>query len=512
MERVCMYLRKSRADEEAEKRGEGETLTKHKTALLKVVKSKNLNIVKIREEVVSGESLIHRPQMLELLKEVEEGKYDAVLCMDIDRLGRGNMQEQGLILETLKNSNTKVITPRKTYDLHDEFDEEYSEFEAFMARKELKIINRRLQRGRIMSIEKGNYIATLPPYGYEIEYRENGIRTLKPHPEQSKVVELIFDWYVDDGLGGNNIATKLNKLGYRSYTGKDLSSSAVLTMIKNPVYIGKVCWRKKKFEKSKDPSKKRIAKLQNVNDWIIVDGKHPPLVSEEMFYKAQDILNKKYHVPYQIVNGIKNPLAGLIRCKVCGASMVMRPYKNKDDMIMCYANCGNKSSKLKYIESRILDGLTEWLNQYKAQWEEYKLKDDKKDNSVSIFQLKLNSLEKELMELNKQNEKLHDLLEREIYDVDTFVERSQNISERITDVKKNIKLCKNEIIKEQKQARVNKNIIPRIEHGLKVYNKTEDPAKKNALLKDILEKSVYFKDKTQRNDQFELTLFPKLPK
>ncbi|KYG31928.1 hypothetical protein AZF04_03895 [Alkalihalobacillus trypoxylicola] len=91
MKRVVMYLRKSRADLEAEARGEGETLTKHKKTLLKVAEQQNLEIIKIRQEIVSGESLIHRPEMLELLKEVEEKKFDAVLVMDINRLGRSVM-------------------------------------------------------------------------------------------------------------------------------------------------------------------------------------------------------------------------------------------------------------------------------------------------------------------------------------------------------------------------------------------------------------------------------------
>jgi DNA invertase Pin-like site-specific DNA recombinase len=145
MDRVCIYLRKSRADLEAEARGEGETLAKHKKALLQVAKQQRLNIVKIRQEIVSGESLINRPEMMELLQEVERGLYNAVLVMDMDRLGRGNMREQGIILETFQKSGTKIITPRKVYDLQDEFDEEYSEFEAFIARKELKIITRRLR-------------------------------------------------------------------------------------------------------------------------------------------------------------------------------------------------------------------------------------------------------------------------------------------------------------------------------------------------------------------------------
>ncbi|MBT9147158.1 MAG: hypothetical protein DDT32_00910 [Syntrophomonadaceae bacterium] len=163
MERNALYLRKSRQDIEAESRGEGETLAKHKRILLQFAKEKNLNIIKIYEEVVSGESIIHRPAMLALLKAIEAKEYDAVLCMDLDRLGRGNMREQGMILEAFQESGTKIITPRKTYDLSNEFDEEYSEFETFMARRELKLITKRLQRGRIASVMEGRYLGTRPP-------------------------------------------------------------------------------------------------------------------------------------------------------------------------------------------------------------------------------------------------------------------------------------------------------------------------------------------------------------
>jgi DNA invertase Pin-like site-specific DNA recombinase len=103
--------------------------------------------------------------MLQLLKEVSEGKWKSVFYMEIDRLGRGDMEDQGIILRTFKQAKTLIVTPRKVYDLNDEFDEEYTEFEAFMARKELKIITRRLQGGRLRSVEDGNYLSTLPPYG-----------------------------------------------------------------------------------------------------------------------------------------------------------------------------------------------------------------------------------------------------------------------------------------------------------------------------------------------------------
>src|SRR5690606_23955732 len=218
-------------------------------------KQKKMNVLKVYEEIASGESLIHRPEMMKLLKEVEKGLYEAVVCMDLDRLGRGNMQDQGVILDTFKQSKTKIITPRKVYDLENEFDEEYSEFEAFLARKELKIINRRLQSGRVRSVKDGNYIGTRPPYGYRIKKDQKG-RYLVPDPDQAPVVKMIFDWYTNQRLGSTKIANRLNQLGYLSYTGKFWDTDSVRIILMNPVYVGKVTWLKKKYQQI-DP-KKRI--------------------------------------------------------------------------------------------------------------------------------------------------------------------------------------------------------------------------------------------------------------
>lgn len=510
IEKVSIYLRKSRADIEAESRGEGETLTKHRKTLLKLAKEKNYNIVKIYEEIVSGESLMHRPEMLDLLKDVENKMYDAVLVMDVDRLGRGNMQEQGLILETFKKSGTKIITPRKIYNLDDEFDEEYSEFEAFMARKELKMINRRLQRGRVRSIEDGNYISPNPPYGYEIDERKD-YRTLKPHPEQAAIVKMIFEWYVG-GLGSGKITNKLNELGYKSYSGIQWRSSSVLNIIKNLVYTGKVVWGRKDIKKSKEVGKVKDTVTRPKEEWIIADGKHPALVSEELFERAQEILNKRYHVPYHLENGITNPLAGLIRCEKCNASMVLRPYSNRDDQIMCYNSCGNKSSKLKYVESELLAGLEEWCRQYKAKWGSNMNEQTTSTHSILIFEKAVENLQKEFDELENQKSNLHDLLERGIYDVDTYLERSKNLATRIDTTKENLNKAKLALNLEIQREKTQIEFIPKMEKALDLYYQTDDPAQKNKILKSVLVHAVYYKEKSQRNDNFSLRLFPKLPK
>lgn len=517
MERVCMYLRKSRADVEAEARGEGETLAKHKKALMKTARALNLNIVRIREEIVSGESLIHRPEMIELLKEVEAGQYDAVLVMDMDRLGRGDMIDQGTIQRAFKSSKTKIITPRKTYDLEDEFDEEYSEFESFMARKELKIINRRLQGGRVRSVEEGNYIGTRPPYGYSTHKTDKGERYLIPHPEQAPVVKMIFDMYTHEDpnkrLGSSKISNELNKLGYKTYSGQLWKSSSVLTIIKNAVYTGRIQWKKKKQVKSKTPGKLRDSHTRPVDEWIDVKGKHEPLIDDETFQKAQELLKDKYHVPYQLENGITNPLAGLIRCEMCGASMVYRPYMTQAAHLMCYNRfCENKSSRFEYVEDKLVMALEHLLEALKAEWAKHKPSDRTSDSAVEVKRNAVLSLEREMKELENQKLKLHDFLERGIYDEDTYLERSKILAARIEETKTGIIHADKQLKLEMKKEKAQKDIIPKVQNVIKTYHKTKDPAKKNQLLKSILLYATYHKLKTQRLDEFSLILHPKWDK
>ncbi|KZL94322.1 recombinase family protein [Clostridium magnum] len=501
MDKVCIYLRKSRADEELEKTlGEGETLSKHKKALLKFAKEKKLNIVEIKEEIVSGESLFFRPKMLELLKEVEAKQYNGVLVMDMQRLGRGDMQDQGIILKTFKDAHTKIITPQKTYDLDNDFDEEYSEFEAFMSRKELKMINRRMQGGRVRSVEDGNYIATNAPLGYDIHWI-NKCRTLKINEPESEVVKLIFKMYCD-GSGAGNIASYLNSLGYKTKFSNTFSSSSVLAILKNPIYIGKVSWKKKEIKKSRTPNKVKDTRTRDKSEWIVVDGKHEAIISDDVFQRAQEILGNKYHVPYQIVNGPSNPLAGLIICSKCKSKMMLRNLRGIG-RILCNSKCGNKSVRFDYLEKAILDGLEEYLKNYKVS-----IKNNPKSSNIEVYKNQLDTLNNELQTLADQKLRLFDLLERRIYDEATFLDRSQNLDERINKIMAGISSLKKIIETENKS--VNKNDVVKFENIIDAYKMTEDIQKKNNLMKSILIKVEYNKDADQKNDDFEIQVFPKL--
>ena len=160
MSSYAIYLRKSRADIEAEAKGEGETLARHHAQLMELARRRDLNVTRIYKEIVSGENIAARPQMQLLLADISENKYDGVIVMEIERLARGDTIDQGVVAQAFKSTDTKIITPTKTYDPANEFDEEYFEFSLFMSRREYKTIRRRMEAGLLASCKKGNYIGT----------------------------------------------------------------------------------------------------------------------------------------------------------------------------------------------------------------------------------------------------------------------------------------------------------------------------------------------------------------
>ncbi|WP_321833578.1 recombinase family protein [Clostridium butyricum] len=501
MDKTCIYLRKSRADEEMEKLGQGETLSKHRKALLKYAKEKNLNIVEIKEEIVSGDSLFHRPKMLELLKEVENKEYSGVLVMDIDRLGRGGMKDQGIILDAFKESNTKIITPTKTYDLNNDLDEEMTEFKTFFSRRELKTINRRMQGGRIRSVEDGNYIATNAPYGYDIDFIQKS-RTLKINEPESNIVKIIFKMYIE-GNGAGTIANYLNSLNCKTKANRNFTSSSVLFILRNPVYIGKITWKKREYKKSLSPDKIKDCRTRDKEEWIVVTGKHQPLIDIDTFNRANEILQGKYHIPYKLNNPPANQFAGIVECGICGKKMIMRKVKDKK-RLMCIHKCGNKSVRLDFFEKEVLKKLESYLRKYKAEIEN----NTETNSNVEIYSKQIIELKKELTLLSKQKLNLFDLLERGIYTEDIFIERSNNINTRIQNLEQEISKLNNMI--EYENTKLDINHVVMFENVINGYKSTNDIQLQNELLKTIISEITYLKTPEQKNDDFSINVHIKL--
>lgn len=524
----CLYVRKSRADAEAEARGEGETLSRHINTLLDLAKRRHLDITQIYREIVSGETIAARPVMQQLLSEVEQGLWDGVLVMEVERLARGDTVDQGIVAQTFKFSDTLIITPIKDYNPNNEFDEEYFEFGLFMSRREYKTINRRLQRGRLASVKEGKYVGSQSPYGYErVKIKGDKGYTLEPFPPEADVVRMIFDWYtrgeeLPDGsfrrLGVSLIVRRLNSLKIPPRKSDHWATATVRDILINPVYVGKVRWNWRSDVKKMVDGRVVIERPRNSLDkCTVAEGLHPPLVSVEAFAIAQELMSSNPPRPVGERGTVKNPLAGIIVCAKCGHRMTRRPYTGRDypDTLMCADTaCDNISCALHYVERRVLEALQEWLADYKLQWET----GGEENPAVAMVAMKekaLRRLDTEYTTLTKQLDNTHDLLEQGIYTTEQFLDRSRKLSERIKKNEADRLALGADIASDKSREAGRKQIIPKVERLLEVYDELPTAKAKNDMLKEVLEKVVYLKTKNGRwnnaPDDFELTLYPKIP-
>jgi DNA invertase Pin-like site-specific DNA recombinase len=521
----CIYLRKSRTDAEAEERGEGETLARHERALLELARRQSLNVTQIYREIVSGETIAARPVMQKLLTEVERGLWEGVLVMEVERLARGDTIDQGIMAQTFKFSETRIVTPMKTYNPNDEFDEEYFEFGLFMSRREYKTINRRLQRGRLASVKEGKYVASRPPYGYnrvKLE-KEKGF-TLVPESEKAEVVRLIFSLYVtgetaEDGslrrLGIDLIAKKLNQMHINPAHGDYWTKASIRDILINPVYIGKIRWKWRANQKKMIDGKTVVERPRNFgDDCVVADGLHPAIVDKTVFDLAQELIAESPPAPIGRRREIVNPFAGLIVCGKCGKNMVFRKGYSRSDYLVCYRkSCDNASAPFHLVEKGILSALRRWLGECRLTWRQ----DSGEDGSSALLTQKaLKKVDGELALLGKQLNTTHDLLEQGVYTTEQFLDRSRSLAERIEQAKADRAALKKELGVASVQEESRRAIIPRIEKLLEVYEALPTAADKNELLKEVVEKVIYTKQREGSGrggdpEKFSLDLFPKLP-
>ena len=502
----CIYLRKSRADLELEAMGEMETLARHQNILIDLAKRNHLTITKIYKEIVSGETIEARPEVQEMLNEVEDGKWDGVLVMEVERLARGDTIDQGIVARAFKRGKAKIVTPNKTYDPDNEFDEEYFEFGLFMSRREYKTINRRIQRGRIAAVQEGKFISSVPPYGYDKVKIVNGSGyTLKPNNE-SDVVKKIFSLYLS-GIGMQRICDQLDQLCIKPRYRNTWSKSTISDILTNPVYTGKIRWKYRPYEKT---GGNYVSRHKN-NDCILVNGLHPAIISEEDFEKAQQIMKNHYRAPVKSNLNLKNSLSGLGYCKKCGTMLTRlgASSKNKVDKIICpNKNCDTVSAPLDMVEKTIVRELQDWLHDYIVRGKQEGVLPDTKILEKSLSKLKSN-----LSKIEKQISKTYDLLEQGVYTTEVFQSRHKVLEENKSDLLQKInnisgKLNDNRLMTLEK--------LEQTQHILDAYFLLETPEEKNSLLKSILDRFEYQKDERNTkgnlyNNNFTVDIFPSLP-
>lgn len=500
---ILVYLRKSRSDDPM--LSVEEVLQKHETILDEWAEN-NLD-AKIPEEnkfreIVSGETIEARPEVQKLLHKIESPKYKAILVVEVQRLSRGDLEDAGRLIKLLRYTGTLVITPQKTYDLTNEYDRDIFERELKRGNEYLEYQKKIMSRGRLLSVSQGNFILSTPPYGYDIIWLTEGKKkypTLKENKEQADVVRMIFDLYVNKNMSFYAISNHLNELKIKPVKSETWSRATLRDMIENVHYIGKVKWQwRKTVTIVEDSEIKKTRPKARFGDYLVYDGKHEGIISEELFNAALEKHGKNARV--KSTNKVRNIFASILFCH-CGRAMTMQVHKDKHGKERCAPRlvCNNqmycKTGSCLYDEivTRVSDVLKQHIEDF-----EFQLKNNNDDSAMLHAKL-IKTLENKLSAINAK-----ELSQWEAQsDPDPSQRMPQDIfkmlNEKLQKEKKKIKeALSNAYETMPKQIDYEKKVAQFKEALSAINNPDFEPEEKNRLLKTCIERIEYKRDKPER--------------
>lgn len=398
-----IYSRKSRADDQLAT--VEEVLAKHERMLDEWVELNQAEGGPIPEEnrfreVVSGETLDSRPEMQRLLRMIESPKIRAVVCVEPQRLSRGDYEDIGRLVKLLRYTNTLVMTPQYTYDLRDERDRDIFERELKRGNEFLEYTKKIMQNGKLLAVKSGQYIGTVPPFGYKKVIYKDGrktCRTLEPLPEEAEIVKRVFELY-RGGVGSTGICEALEREHARAPQGKNWSPTTISNILFNVHYLGKVRWNyRQKAMSIEDGQLKRQRLL--ADDYLVFEGLHPAIIDQELWDAVHEIKGK---LPRNnIEKEMRNPLAKILYCS-CGKAMAYKQNRHRGKNVglprlgCSYVRCKeNGSAIMQEILDEVAAVLREGVEEFEVRIEQGA------DNSAEIHRQLVERLEKRLAELQE---------------------------------------------------------------------------------------------------------------
>lgn len=404
-EETILYSRKSRTDDPT--LTVEEVLAKHEAILdetaERFIGGKVPEENRFRE-IVSGETIKDRPEIQKVLKMIESPRYKAILIVEVQRLSRGDLEDAGRLIKLIRYTNTLVITQHKIYNLQDEYDREAFERELKRGNEFLEYQKKIMNRGRLQSVKEGDYLGSIPPYGYDktvVMVGKKKCHTLKINEAEADVVRMVFDMYVNQNIGVVTIAHHLNELGIKPRKTKIWKQESVILFLNNVHYIGKVKWNwRKTINIVEDGEITKSRPKSRIEEYLVYDGKHEAIISEELFNAAQEKQGKNPRTKPK--TELRNPLAGLMFCR-CGKAMVYKAHiRNGKQKASPRYNCNNqvycKTASCLYDEiiERIISVLEECVADF-----EMRIANDNSD-AVKLHNNLVERLKSKLEELNKK--------------------------------------------------------------------------------------------------------------
>ena len=307
---------------------DGYSLDAQKARMKAFAEFNNYEIVGEYEDAgKSGKSIEGRLEFNSMMEDIKSGKdgVSYVLVFKLSRFGR-NAADVLSTLQVMQDFGVNLICVEDGIDSSKDAGKLMISVLSAVAEIERENIRVQTMEGRIQKAREGKWNGGFAPYGYTLEKGN-----LFVNEEEAEAIRIIFDKYVHTDMGANGLTRYLANHGIgkiQRQNGKNplFDAALIRRILKNPVYCGKIAYGRRRTEKVHGT--RNDYRLVEQDDYLLVDGLHEALVSEELWHDAQVKLLAQARRSEKVNHGNDNKvhlLTGLLKCPICGAGM----YGNK---------------------------------------------------------------------------------------------------------------------------------------------------------------------------------------
>ncbi|MFZ5647427.1 MAG: recombinase family protein [Bacillota bacterium] len=425
---------------------------------------RGLDLVHYCEFVQSGAKVLSdsSKERAEILRYIKEYDIRVVIVHELDRLAR-SMLDTLLFVDELNKLGVTFIS------IHDGFDTSTPQGQlqmhilAAFAEYFRKQLASKVMGGMLERAKEGKHLGRRP-FGYG--FGEAGYVAI---PEEARIVNMIFNMYLDQNMGLRAIADHLNGMGIKTLRGLSWSHQTTKDILENEVYTGTFTWGD-----------------------IRVENNHPAIISRETWEKAQLRRRRKRELGGRSQSSFFL-LSGLLRCGVCGESVLVGRYARKGKYQYKYYTCNNYASRglttcpSKYVRADELESMVMEAIKKVVLGGDVELTHGLIPSNVEILKEELALRERELDRLKGALVRAAEAYERGDYDLDFFSQRKESITRQREDVENSIKNLKQRINGQLSQGEMERRLRERQSNARAVMEEN-DPVKLKARLQVLIDR------------------------
>lgn len=445
--KIAAYARVS-----TEKESQVESFEKQIEFFNEFTKKNNYELYKLyADEGISGKQIKHRKQFQQMMQDAKAKKFEKVVVKDVSRFARNTVDLLQSIRE-LKSYGIEV-----DFLNNGEIMEGGSEFIltilGAMAQQESANMSKRVKFGKDITAKKGRVPNLV--FGYDKIPDER--YTLKINEEEASIVKEIFESYVYKGAGTTKIAWDLNDRGIRTKKTKSKwVQTSIVRMLKNPIYTGRVTNKKSEVTDFITGTRKELAE----EEWIVVEKPEMRIISDELFNRAQDILNERSN-EFKLNNKREKTeyvFSTLIYCKHCGYSFrrIKRKYTADGKEYIRWVCSGRNSMGVNHCpnttvidEEELLNAIKQYLksiisnkkNFMKSVEKEFekitKLRENNERSEESLLQ--------EIEKITVKKQKYMEMFQNEVINIQELKKYTNPLNEDRARLERELKLITSEI-------------------------------------------------------------------